>query len=168
LTDVGSAMQLQTDGGRVTVFSDRTGMVKAARLLLSSVTKVLVLADRIVIKQIIRSRNKVLVTLDKLEKVSTFQEFVQIFSQFGNEMVEFAHLTGDRQNGLTFHIQLPPQTCLRHPDCESARINKDAVFHRMRCALEQVIEIVTEARSCGENKVLPTSIYNSIKDFKVE
>ncbi|MEQ2195357.1 hypothetical protein XENOCAPTIV_011482, partial [Xenoophorus captivus] len=59
LTDVGSAMQLQTDGGRVTVFSDRTGMVKAARLLLSSVTKVLVLADRIVIKQIIRSRNKV-------------------------------------------------------------------------------------------------------------
>lgn len=58
LTDVGSAMQPQTDG-RVTVFSDRTGMVKAARLLLSSVTKVLVLADRIVIKQIITSRNKV-------------------------------------------------------------------------------------------------------------
>lgn len=23
---------------------------------------------------------------------------MQIFSQFGNEMVEFAHLTGDRQN----------------------------------------------------------------------
>lgn len=58
LTDVGSAMPVQADG-RVTVFSDRTGMVKAARLLLSSVTKVLVLADRIVIKQIITSRNKV-------------------------------------------------------------------------------------------------------------
>uniref|UniRef100_A0AAX7TM40 Catenin (cadherin-associated protein), alpha-like 1 n=1 Tax=Astatotilapia calliptera TaxID=8154 RepID=A0AAX7TM40_ASTCA len=154
LTDVGSALPSQLDG-RVTVFSDRTAMVKAARLLLSSVTKVLVLADRIVIKQIITSRNKVLVTLDHLERVSTFQEFVQIFSQFGNEMVEFAHLTGDRQN-----------TCLRHPDCESARINKDAVFHRMRCALEQVIEIVTEARSCGENRILPASIYNGIKEFK--
>ena len=58
LTDVGSALPSQSDG-RVTVFSDRTGMVKAARLLLSSVTKVLVLADRIVIKQIITSRNKV-------------------------------------------------------------------------------------------------------------
>lgn len=57
LTDVGSALPAQSDG-RVTVFSDRTGMVKAARLLLSSVTKVLVLADRIVIKQIITSRNK--------------------------------------------------------------------------------------------------------------
>ncbi|XP_049458594.1 alpha-catulin isoform X3 [Epinephelus fuscoguttatus] len=184
LTDVGSVVSSQSDG-RVTVFSDRTGMVKAARLLLSSVTKVLVLADRIVIKQIITSRNKVLVTLDHLERVSTFQEFVQIFSQFGNEMVEFAHLTGDRQNDLkdekkkarmaaaravlekcTMMLLTASKTCLRHPDCESARINKDAVFHRMRCALEQVIEIVTEARSCGENKILPASIYNGIKDFK--
>lgn len=41
---------------------------------------------------------QVLMTLDQLEKVSSFQEFVHIFSQFGNEMVEFAHLTGDRQN----------------------------------------------------------------------
>ncbi|XP_041868359.1 alpha-catulin [Melanotaenia boesemani] len=184
LTDAGLPVPSQSDG-RVTVFSDRTGMVKAARLLLSSVTKVLVLADRIVIKQIITSRNKVLVTLDHLERVSTFQEFVQIFSQFGNEMVEFAHLTGDRQNDLkdekkkarmaaaravlekcTMMLLTASKTCLRHPDCESARINKDAVFHRMRCALEQVIEIVTEARSCGENKILPASIYNGIKDFK--
>ncbi|XP_003968874.2 alpha-catulin isoform X2 [Takifugu rubripes] len=184
LTDVGAPLPSQQDGG-VTVFSDRTGMVKAARLLLSSVTKVLVLADRIVIKQIVTSRNKVLVTLDHLERVSTFQEFVQIFSQFGNEMVEFAHLTGDRQNDLkdekkkarmaaaravlekcTMMLLTASKTCLRHPDCESARINKDAVFHRMRCALEQVIEIVTESRSCGENKILPASIYDGIKDFK--
>uniref|UniRef100_A0A3P8VFI6 Alpha-catulin n=1 Tax=Cynoglossus semilaevis TaxID=244447 RepID=A0A3P8VFI6_CYNSE len=184
LTDVGSALSSQSDG-RVTVFSDRTGMVKAARLLLSSVTKVLVLADRIVIKQIITSRNKVLVTLDHLERVSTFQEFVQIFSQFGNEMVEFAHLTGDRQNDLkdekkkarmaaaravlekcTMMLLTASKTCLRHPDCESARINKDAVFHRMRCALEQVIEIVTEARSSAESRILSASIYNGIKDFK--
>lgn len=41
---------------------------------------------------------QVLATLQQLERVSSFQEFVQIFSQFGNEMVEFAHLTGDRQN----------------------------------------------------------------------
>uniref|UniRef100_A0AAZ3QNM2 Uncharacterized protein n=1 Tax=Oncorhynchus tshawytscha TaxID=74940 RepID=A0AAZ3QNM2_ONCTS len=156
LTDVGMLVAPLVDG-RKTVFSNKTGMVKAARMLLSSVTKVLVLADRIVIKQIITSRNKVLVTLEQLERVSTFQEFVQIFSQFGNQMVEFAHLTGDRQN-----VKLG---CL-HPDCESARINKDAVFHRMRFALEQVMEIVTDARPCGETKVLPLSIYTGIKDFK--
>ncbi|XP_061903165.1 alpha-catulin isoform X2 [Entelurus aequoreus] len=181
LTDVGPA----APDAHVTVFSDRTGMVKAARLLLSSVTKVLVLADRIVIKQIVTSRNKVLVTLDHLERVSTFQEFVQIFSQFGNEMVEFAHLTGDRQNDLkdekkkakmaaaravlekcTMMLLTASKTCLRHPDCESARINKDGVFQRMRCALEQVIEIVTEARSGGENKVVPASVSSGIRDYK--
>lgn len=37
----------------------------------------------------------------------------------------------------------------------------------MRCALEQVIEIVTESRSCGESKTLPASLHDAIKDFKV-
>lgn len=60
------------------------------------------------------------------------------------------------------------QTCLRHPDCESARINKNAVFQRMRLALEQVIEIVTDARSSGDAKALPISIYAGIKDLKVQ
>ncbi|XP_019751509.1 alpha-catulin [Hippocampus comes] len=134
LTDVGPACGPPSPS--VTVFSDRTGMVKAARLLLSSVTKVLVLADRIVIKQIVASRNKVLVTLEHLERVSTFQEFVQIFSQFGNEMVDFAHLTGDRQN-----------------------------VSRERCALEQVVDIVTEARGCADS-IVPASVYNAIKDYR--
>ncbi|KAA8585935.1 hypothetical protein FQN60_007504 [Etheostoma spectabile] len=137
LTDVGD--------GRVTVFSDRTGMVKAARLLLSSVTKVLVLADRIVIKQIITSRNKDLKDEKKKARMAAARAVLE---------------------KCTMMLLTASKTCLRHPDCESARINKDAVFHRMRCALEQVIEIVTEARSCGENKILPASIYNGIKDFK--
>ncbi|XP_035284666.1 alpha-catulin isoform X1 [Anguilla anguilla] len=184
LTDALSPEQPESDG-RITVFSDKTSMVKAARMLLSSVTKVLVLADRIVIKQIITSRNKVLATLEQLERVVSFQEFVQIFSQFGNEMVEFAHLTGDRQNDLkdekkkarmaaaravlekcTMMLLTASKTCLRHPDCESARLNKDAVFQRMRCALEQVIQIVTDTRPGGDAQLLPASVYAGIKDFK--
>ncbi|MGH0168832.1 UNVERIFIED_CONTAM: hypothetical protein FKN15_055553 [Acipenser sinensis] len=185
LTDMVTLEPSESDG-RATIFSDKAGMVKAARMLLSSVTKVLVLADRIVIKQIITSRNKVLRTLEQLEKVSSFQEFVQIFSQFGNEMVEFAHLTGDRQNDLkdekkksrmaaaravlekcTMMLLTASKTCLRHPDCDSARINKDGVFQRMRLALEQVIVIVTEARPNGEGDILPVSIYMGIREFKV-
>ncbi|OXB57011.1 hypothetical protein ASZ78_015597 [Callipepla squamata] len=184
LTDVASLDHPESDS-HITIFTDKTGVVKAARLLLSSVTKVLVLADRVVIKQIITSRNKVLATMEQLEKVSSFQEFVQIFSQFGNEMVEFAHLTGDRQNDLkdekkkarmaasravlekcTMMLLTASKTCLRHPDCESARINKDGVFHRMRLALEQVIDTVTDSRPNGENEVAPISIYTGIKEFK--
>eukprot|EP00063_Salmo_salar_P023438 XP_013998273.1 PREDICTED: alpha-catulin-like isoform X6 [Salmo salar] len=156
LTDVGTAVTPPVDR-RTTVFSDRTGMVKAARMLLSSVTKVLVLADRIVIKQIITSRNKVLVTLEQLERVSTFQEFVQIFSQFGNQMVEFAHLTGDRQNDLKDENKKARMAAAR------AVLEKCTM---MLLTASKVMEIVTDARPCGETKVLPLSIYTGIKDFK--
>uniref|UniRef100_A0A3P9JB03 Catenin (cadherin-associated protein), alpha-like 1 n=1 Tax=Oryzias latipes TaxID=8090 RepID=A0A3P9JB03_ORYLA len=144
LTDVGSATPAPSDD-RVTVFSDRTAMVKAARMLLSSVTKVLVLADRIVIKQIITSRNKDLKDEKKKARMAAARAVLE---------------------KCTMMLLTASKTCLRHPDCESARINKDAVFHRMRCALEQVIEIVTEARSSGENKILSASICNGIRDFK--
>ncbi|XP_078008784.1 alpha-catulin isoform X2 [Phascolarctos cinereus] len=185
LTDVTSLNNAESDG-QITIFTDKTGVIKAARLLLSSVTKVLLLADRIVIKQIITSRNKVLATMEQLESVRSFQEFVQIFSQFGNEMVEFAHLTGDRQNDLkdekkkaemaaaravlekcTMMLLTASKTCLRHPNCESARKNKGGVFHRMKLALEQVIEIVTDCRPNGENEVSSISVYAGIKELKM-
>uniref|UniRef100_A0A8I5YLT5 Catenin alpha like 1 n=1 Tax=Pongo abelii TaxID=9601 RepID=A0A8I5YLT5_PONAB len=57
LTDITNLNYLESDG-QITIFTDKTGVIKAARLLLSSVTKVLLLADRVVIKQIITSRNK--------------------------------------------------------------------------------------------------------------
>ena len=37
-------------------------------------------------------------SLMKIESVNNFTDFVKAFSQFGGEMVELAHLTGDRQN----------------------------------------------------------------------
>uniref|UniRef100_A0A8C9DQL6 Catenin alpha like 1 n=1 Tax=Prolemur simus TaxID=1328070 RepID=A0A8C9DQL6_PROSS len=57
LTDITNLNHPKSDG-QITIFTDKTGVIKAARLLLSSVTKVLLLADRVVIKQIITSRNK--------------------------------------------------------------------------------------------------------------
>ncbi|MGH0139260.1 UNVERIFIED_CONTAM: hypothetical protein FKN15_037208 [Acipenser sinensis] len=67
----------------------------------------------------------------------------------------------------TMMLLTASKTCLRHPDCDSARINKDGVFQRMRLALEQVIVIVTEARPNGEGDILPVSIYMGIREFKV-
>ncbi|XP_062938036.1 alpha-catulin isoform X2 [Cynocephalus volans] len=185
LTDVTNLNHPESDG-QITVFTDKTGVIKAARLLLSSVTKVLLLADRVVIKQIITSRNKVLATMERLEKVNSFQEFVQIFSQFGNEMVEFAHLTGDRQNDLkdekkkakmaaaravlekcTMMLLTASKTCLRHPHCESAHKNKEGVFDRMKVALDKVIEIVTDCKPNGETDISSISIFTAVKEFKM-
>ncbi|XP_061413185.1 alpha-catulin isoform X1 [Lethenteron reissneri] len=167
------------------LLSERGVLARSARLLLSSVTRVLVLADRVVIKQIVTSRSKVLASLERLENVGSFQEFVQVFSQFGNEMVEFAHLTGDRQNDLkdekqkarmaagravlekcTMMLLTASKTCLRHPDCESARANRDGVFARTRAAMEQVADIVTDVAANGEASVRALCIYSAIRDFK--
>ncbi|KAK2490434.1 hypothetical protein MC885_006676 [Smutsia gigantea] len=185
LTDVSSLNYPESDG-QVTIFTDKSGVIKAARLLLSSVTRVLLLADRVVIKQITTSGNKVLATMERLEKVNSFQEFVQIFSQFGNEMVEFAHLTGDRQNDLkdekkkakmaaaravlekcTMMLLTASKTCLRHPNCESAHKNKEGVFNRMKVALDKVIEIVTDNKPSGETDTSSVSIFTGIKEFKM-
>ena len=39
-------------------------------------------------------------SLGRLESVTNFTEFVKAFSVFGAEMVELAHVTGERQNDL--------------------------------------------------------------------
>uniref|UniRef100_UPI0035902E05 alpha-catulin n=1 Tax=Myxine glutinosa TaxID=7769 RepID=UPI0035902E05 len=164
---------------------DRGLLVRASRLLLSAVTRVLLLADRVVVKHVVSSRHKVLSSLALLESVDSFQEFVQVFSQFGNEMVEFAHLTGDRQNDLkdekqrakmataravvekcTMMLLTASKTCLRHPDCESAQQNRDTVFSRMRQAMDQVTEVVVDARINGEVDAYSCCIYMAINSFK--
>lgn len=88
--------------------------MRAARALLGSVTRVLLLADIVVVKQLLLAKDRVSVTaqgftsiqinafpplqisrtLGRLESVATFTEFVKAFSVFGAEMVELAHITG--------------------------------------------------------------------------
>ena len=37
-------------------------------------------------------------TLSRLEGVTSFSEFIKTFELYGTQMVDLAHLTGDRQN----------------------------------------------------------------------
>ena len=49
----------QTDGGQLRSYADKSCMVRAARALLSSVTRVLLIADTVVVKQLISSKDRV-------------------------------------------------------------------------------------------------------------
>ncbi len=84
--------------GKPICVTERQSVVQAARGLLSAVTRVLLLADIVVVKQIISTKKKVMSTLNRLEAVTSFSEFVKLFGVYGSQMVELAHLTGDRQN----------------------------------------------------------------------
>lgn len=97
VTVTGSAIEKLCECALGDSLADRGSVVRAARCLLGSVTKVLLLADIVVVNQLLHAKDKVARSLGRLESVSNFTEFVKAFSQFGGEMVELAHLTGDRQ-----------------------------------------------------------------------
>ncbi|RUS91163.1 hypothetical protein EGW08_001076, partial [Elysia chlorotica] len=143
--------------------ADKTAMVRAARQLLSAITKVLLLADKVVVKQLLASKDKVIRSLLQVEGVNNFTDFVSAFSQFGKDMVELAHLSGDRQSDLksdkhraqmgsaraileksTMMLLLSCKTCLRHPDCSSARHTRQGVFSLIRQSLDLIQAVVTK------------------------
>lgn len=97
---IGSAIEKLCECAMEESLTDRGSVVRAARCLLGSVTRVLLLADIVVVKQLLLAKDRVARSLGRLESVTNFTEFVKAFSQFGAEMVELAHLTGDRQVSL--------------------------------------------------------------------
>ncbi|CAH0547534.1 unnamed protein product [Brassicogethes aeneus] len=145
------------------ILPDRSTLIRGARCLLGAITRVLLLADIVVVKQLLLAKDKVSHSLDRLESVNNFTEFVKAFSQFGAEMVELAHLTGDRQNDLkderrraqmaaarqvlersTMMLLTSSKTCLRHSECTAARENRDTVFCQMRRAMDLIHFVVKD------------------------
>ncbi|XP_068626620.1 alpha-catulin [Battus philenor] len=148
---------------RVCAGADGSGMVSAARALLAAVTRVLLLADMVVVRQLLLAKDKVARSLDRLESVSNFAEFVRAFTEFGGGMVELARLTAERRADLrderrraqvaaarnvlersTLMLLTSSKTCMRHPGSASARENRDTVFCQMRRAMDLIHYVVRD------------------------
>ncbi|CAF3808246.1 unnamed protein product [Rotaria magnacalcarata] len=156
--------------GKPICVTDRQSMVQAARGLLTAVTRVLLLADIVIVKQIISVKKKVTSTLNRLEGVTSFPEFVKLFGVYGTQMIDLAHLTGDRQNDLkderrrsqlsasrtileksTMLILTSSKAYLRHNECLHARKCRDLVYGQVRRALDMVQLIVYDSGSTSLN-----------------
>ncbi|CAF3396536.1 unnamed protein product [Rotaria sp. Silwood1] len=152
--------------GKPICVTDRQSMVQAARGLLTAVTRVLLLADIVIVKQIISVKKKVMSTLNRLEGVTSFSEFIKLFGVYGTQMIDLAHLTGDRQNDLkderrrsqlsasrtileksTMLILTSSKTYLRHNECLHARKCRDLVYGQVRRALDMVQLIIYDSGS---------------------
>uniref|UniRef100_T1JSM0 Alpha-catulin n=1 Tax=Tetranychus urticae TaxID=32264 RepID=T1JSM0_TETUR len=157
---------LTTDSGNYNVrfYSDRSALARSARALLSSVTRVLLIADTVVVKQLLTAKDRVSISLNRLENVANFTEFVKAYAIFGSEMVELAHLVSDRSNcskderrraemgsarrfleRSTMMLLTSAKACLRHPDCESAKENRDTVFIEMRRAMDSIHSVIKDS-----------------------
>ncbi|XP_025405107.1 alpha-catulin isoform X1 [Sipha flava] len=163
--------------------NDRASVIRAARCLLNSVTRVLLLADVVVVKQLISVKDKVSRSLGRLEGVNNFTEFVKAFSHFGTEMVELAHLTGERQNDLkderrrsqiaaarqvlersTMLLLTSSKACLRHPDSSEASQNRDTVFCQMRRAMDLIHYVVKDGVKESDGETMALTPYVSEQD----
>ncbi|XP_065052441.1 alpha-catulin-like isoform X2 [Rhopilema esculentum] len=164
---------------------DKAAIVQVSRVLLGSITRSLLLADVVAVKKLVRAAEKVDEKLRELENVHIFTDFVQAFSQFGADMVELAHVSGDRQNDLkddkqraemcaaravleksTMMLLTSCKTCLRHPDSPLALGNRSGVFQCMRTAMSTLKEIVQE-NSYEPSLEMSRGLGMEFKDFEV-
>lgn len=153
-------------------------LMQAANVLLNSVSKVLLLADIVIINQILNSKNRVFLTLSKLENVVDFSQFIALFSQYGSDLIELAHLSGERQTDLkcekrraqlasarwtleksTVMILSSTKVYMKHLECECAKENINLVYSFIYQALDTLHYVVIDSGSLFD--LATSSIYNN-------
>ncbi|XP_032591206.1 alpha-catulin isoform X2 [Drosophila grimshawi] len=143
---------------------DYGAIVLAARSLLSSITRILLLVDIIVVKKLLTAKKRASESLEKLESVMNFTEFVRAFSIFGTEMIELAYLTGHHRNSFkeerrraqmfsarqilekSISILLTSsKNSLIHSDCVIVKENRDTVFCQIRRAMDLIHFVIKDS-----------------------
>ncbi|XP_053213884.1 alpha-catulin-like isoform X2 [Panonychus citri] len=114
-------------------YSDQRGLFRGARSLLSSVTRVLLIADAVVVNQLLSPKDRTLKDERRRAEMGSARRFI------------------DRS---TILLLTSAKACLRHPDCESAKDNRDTVLIEIRKTIDIIHKIIKDG-------VLPTLIPNS-------
>ncbi|PIK38890.1 alpha catenin [Apostichopus japonicus] len=146
----------------------RGAMVRAARALLSAVTRLLILADMVDVHLLLRTLMDVEDDLERIKQSRDQHELVGNFKAFGRNMMEFNELSGRRQNDLkdprrrdemaaaradlrkhSAMLFTSSKAYLRHPDVPAARENRDFVFQQMEDAMN-TISNVTQATGASQ------------------
>ncbi|XP_070066624.1 alpha-catulin isoform X1 [Drosophila virilis] len=172
---------------------DYGAIILAARSLLSAITRILLLVDIIVVKKLLTAKKRASESLEKLESVMNFTEFVRAFSIFGTEMIELAYLTGHHRNSFkeerrraqmfsarqilekSISILLTSsKNSLIHSDCVIVKENRDTVFCQIRRAMDLIHFVIKDSifdsakhmafrNARGNSNYENESIYTTIK-----
>ncbi|XP_025787863.1 catenin alpha-2 isoform X1 [Puma concolor] len=131
----------------------RGTMVRAARALLSAVTRLLILADMADVMRLLSHLKIVEEALEAVKNSTNEQDLAHHFKQFGKEMVklyvparrqqelkdphcrnEMAAARGALKKNATM-LYTASQAFLRHPDVAATRANRDYVFKQVQEAI---------------------------------
>lgn len=142
----------------------RGNMVRAARNLLSAVTRLLILADMVDVHLLLKSLQIVEDDLDKLRDASSQDELISNMRQFGRNANELIKQAAKRQQELkdpqlrddlaaarailkkhSTMLLTASKVYVRHPELDLAKINRDYV-------LKQVCEAVNTISDVAQGK----------------
>lgn len=142
----------------------RGNMVRAARNLLSAVTRLLILADMVDVHLLLKSLHVVEDDLDKLRDASSQDELMSNMRQFGRNANELIKQAAKRQQELkdpqlrddlaaarailkkhSTMLLTASKVYVRHPELDLAKINRDYV-------LKQVCEAVNTISDVAQGK----------------
>ncbi|KAL0858288.1 hypothetical protein ABMA27_012190 [Loxostege sticticalis] len=146
----------------------RSAMVRAARALLSAVTRLLILADLVDVHLLLARLRTVENDLDKLKSASSQSELVESARQFGRSADELAAQAAKRQHELkpvmkdslaaaravlkkhSTMLLTASKVYVRHPELAAAKANRDYVL-RCVCSAVDTISAVAQGRHTPAN-----------------
>lgn len=167
--------------------SKRGNMVKAARNLLSAVTRLLIIADMVDVHRLMKSLEIVESDLDKVKNASSHAELMESFKSFGKNTAELINLAARRQAELKdpklredlaaaravlkkncMMLLTASKVYVRHPEISAAKENRDFVFRQV-CHAVNAISEVTQGRP--NNNIVqtiyegPGELASALNDF---
>ncbi|XP_067934469.1 catenin alpha-2-like [Watersipora subatra] len=138
----------------------RSSMVRAARALLSAVTRLLILADMVDVYLLLKSLRAVEEDVHRLHQASSQQEVIDSFRSLGRRVVELADRTGRRQMDLkdprrrddlasaravlkknSLMLLTTCKTYVKHPELAAAKSNRDYVMGEVSDAVHTIGEV---------------------------
>lgn len=149
----------------------RGAMVRAARALLSAVTRLLILADMVDVHRLLKSLHHVESDLDRIKNASSQQELLQSFDDFGKSVQELTDRAAKRQADLkdprrrddlaaaravlkknSMMLLTTSKAYVRHPELSAARENRDYACKQMCDAVNMISDV---AQAAGVSDVHP-------------
>lgn len=151
----------------------RGNLVRAARNLLSAVTRLLILADMVDVHLLLKSLHVVEDDLNRLKNASSQDELMNNMRQFGRNANELIKQAAKRQQELkdpqlrddlaaaramlkkhSTMLLTASKVYVRHPELDLAKVNRDFILKQV-CDAVNTISDVAQGKSCQ-----PTEIYS--------
>ncbi|XP_041371058.1 catenin alpha-2-like isoform X2 [Gigantopelta aegis] len=149
----------------------RGAMVRAARGLLSAVTRLLILADMVDVHLLLTTLHSVESDLDQIKNATSQQELMQSFKEFGKSVVQLSDKAALRQADLkdprrrddlaaaravlkknSMMLLTTSKAYVRHPELAAARANRDYAYKQLCDAVGTISDI---AQATGASTAHP-------------